>query len=227
MILALLHHLKLVTSPTARPRRILAVGAHPDDLELACGATLARLIDEGHEVHTLVMSQGEVGGNPVVRESEARLGASLLGASSVVVHDFPDTNLELASREMTKAIEASIERVSPSVIFTHSSHDQHQDHHAVHMATLRAGRAHHSILCFESPSVTKDFDPTVFFDVKEYMDVKVEAVALHRDQVSGGKRYMTRDVLAGTAAFRGHRVKRRRAEAFESVRLMPDTSGLF
>ncbi|MDO5696436.1 MAG: PIG-L deacetylase family protein [Dermatophilus congolensis] len=227
LILVLLHQFKLVTISTASPRKILAVGAHPDDLELACGATLARLIDEGHEVHTLIMSRGEVGGDPAIRASEARLGASMLGAASVVVHDFPDTNLDLASREMTKAIEASIVRVGPSVIFTHSSHDQHQDHHAVHLATLRAGRSHHSILCFESPSVTKDFAPTVFFDVEDYMDVKVEAVALHRDQISGGKRYMTRDVLAGTAAFRGHQVKCRRAEAFEAVRLMPDTAGIF
>lgn len=94
-ILFALDRSKLVAEATATPKRVLAVGAHPDDLELACGGTLARLIDEGHEVHTVVMSRGEVGGDPDVRASEAKAGASLLGAATVTVHDFPDTNLEL------------------------------------------------------------------------------------------------------------------------------------
>ncbi|GAA1754754.1 PIG-L deacetylase family protein [Kocuria aegyptia] len=204
-------------------RRVLAVGAHPDDLELACGATLAKLVDTGHEVRGLVMSSGEVGGNAGLRPAEAQRGASFLGLNGLRVHDFPDTKLETVSNDMVRAIEAAIREFEPDVIFTHSAHDQHQDHYAVHQATLRAARAHHSILCFESPSVTRDFDPSVFVDIDGYVDVKVEAVLSHRDQA--GKPYMTPGRVRGMAAFRGAQAKNTNAEAFEPVRLLGSAIG--
>ncbi|NQD90779.1 PIG-L domain-containing protein, partial [Paenarthrobacter sp. CM16] len=55
----------------SQPRRVLAIGAHPDDLELACGATLAKLSDAGHDVRTMVMSTGSKGGNSRIRVTEA------------------------------------------------------------------------------------------------------------------------------------------------------------
>ncbi|MEX5237793.1 PIG-L deacetylase family protein [Kocuria arenosa] len=199
------------------------MGAHPDDLELACGATLAKLVDGGHEVRGLVMSSGEVGGNAGLRPAEAQQGAIFIGLGNLRVHDFPDTRLESVSNEMVRLIEEEIHTFKPDVIFTHSAHDQHQDHYAVHQATLRAARAHHSILCYESPSVTRDFDPSVFVDIDGYVDVKVEAVLSHRDQA--GKPYMTPGRVRGMAAFRGAQAKNTNAEAFEPVRLLGSAIG--
>lgn len=204
-------------------RKVLAVGAHPDDLELACGGTLAKLVDAGHEVRGLVMSAGEAGEDQGVRPAAARHGAAFLGLSGLRVHDFPDTRLETVSDGMVRAIEAAVNEFGPDVIFTHSAHDQDQDHYAVHRATLRAARAHHSILCFESPSVTRDFDPSVFVDIDGYVDVKVEAVLSHRDQA--GKPYMTPGRVRGMAAFRGAQAKNVNAEAFEPVRLLGSAIG--
>lgn len=206
-----------------RRRRVLAVGAHPDDLELACGGTLAKLVDAGHEVRGLVLSSGEVGGNPGLRPLEARQGAAFLGLGTLQVLEFPDTQLEMVSNDMVQAIEEEIRSFQPDLIFTHSSHDQHQDHYAVHKATLRAGRAHHSILCFESPSVTREFDPSVFVDIDAYVDVKVEAVLSHRNQA--GKPYMTPQRVRAMAAFRGAQAKNSNAEAFEPVRLLGSAIG--
>lgn len=206
-----------------RRRKVLAVGAHPDDLELACGATLAKLVDGGHEVRGLVMSSGEVGGSQNLRPAEAQRGASFIGLSSLKVLDFPDTELETASNDMVRAIEDAIKEFEPDLIFTHSAHDQHQDHFAVHKATLRAARDHHSILCFESPSVTRDFDPSVFVDIDRYVDVKVEAVLTHRNQA--GKPYMTPQRVRSMAAFRGAQAKNANAEAFEPVRLLGSAFG--
>lgn len=204
-------------------RRILAVGAHPDDLELACGGTLAKLVDAGHEVRALVLSSGEVGGNVTLRPDEARSGAAFLGLGNLRVLRFPDTELETVSNEMVQAIEDEIRSFRPDVILTHSAHDQHQDHYAVHKATLRAGRSHHSILCFESPSVTREFDPSVFVDIDAYVDVKVEAILSHRNQV--GKPYMTPQRVRAMAAFRGAQSKNSNAEAFEAVRLLGSAIG--
>lgn len=214
---------RIPATTVVQRRRVLAVGAHPDDLELACGATLAKLVDTGHEVRGLVMSSGEVGGNPGLRPAEAQRGASFLGLSALRVHHFPDTRLDTVGNEMVRAIEDAIKEFEPDVIFTHSAHDQHQDHYAVHQATLRAARAHHSILCFESPSVTRDFDPSVFVNIDGYVDVKVEAVLAHRDQT--GKPYMTPGRVRGMAAFRGAQAKNTNAEAFEPVRLLGSAIG--
>ncbi|MGQ1837347.1 PIG-L deacetylase family protein [Kocuria turfanensis] len=204
-------------------RKVLAVGAHPDDLELACGGTLAKLVDAGHEVRGLVMSQGERGGDENTRPFEARTGAAFLGLSDFDVLDFPDTRMETVSNDIVRAIESAIMAFQPDVIFTHSAHDQHQDHHAVHQATLRAARSHHSILCYESPSVTREFDPSVFVDINDYVDVKVQAVQSHRNQA--GKPYMTPGRVRGMAAFRGAQAKNVHSEAFEPVRLLGSAIG--
>ncbi|VEI50349.1 Uncharacterized proteins, LmbE homologs [Kocuria rosea] len=169
------------------------------------------------------MSHGERGGNPGARPGEAEIGATYIGLTQLNVLDFPDTKLESVGNDMVRAIEAAIKEFQPDVILTHSAHDQHQDHYAVHKATLRAARAHHSILCFESPSVTRDFDPSLFVDVDGYVDVKVEAVLFHQDQA--GKPYMTPERVRSMASFRGAQAKSRNAEAFEPVRLLGSAIG--
>ncbi|MFE4194468.1 PIG-L family deacetylase [Paenarthrobacter sp. NPDC056912] len=210
---------------TKQPRRVLAIGAHPDDLELACGATLAKLADAGHEVRTMVMSSGSRGGDSSVRVTEAASGSDFMGASEVQVHDFRDTNLSEHGLEMVQAIEAFIEDFRPDVVMTHSSNDYHQDHQAVHSATMRAARHHSSILCFESPSSTRQFDPSVFVDIAGYVDVKIHAVAMHRNQK--GKPYMSAERVRSLAAFRGSQVKTSYAEGFEPVRLLGSAVGEF
>lgn len=215
---------RITVEPVAAKRRVLAIGAHPDDLELACGGTLARLSDHGHEVHAIVMSHGSQGGDASVRPNEARRGAEFMGLDSIVIHDLPDTGLALVGNEMIKRIEEAIDRVQPHIILTHSEHDQHQDHHAVHLATLRAARKQHSILCFESPSVTRDFNPDVFVDVTGYTDIKVESVLAHRNQ--RGKPYMSADTVTGITRFRGRQAKGEHAEGFETVRLMMTDAGV-
>lgn len=90
---------------------------------------------------------------------------------------------------------------------------------------MRAGRKLPSILCFESPSVGKDFSPGFFVDVENYTDVKVEAIKLHADQRN--KPYMTRTRIESMANFRGNQVKQQRAEGFEVMRLVSTTVGDF
>ena len=135
--------------PAPLPRRVLAIGAHPDDLALACGGTLAKFVDSGHEVQGLVMSDGRRGGDALERSLDAQGGAALVGLTGMSHHNFPATELARHGQEMVSVIEAALVRHNPDIILTHSSHDQHQDHLAVHLATLRAARQHHSILCYE------------------------------------------------------------------------------
>lgn len=198
-------------------RRILAVGAHPDDLELACGGTLARLADAGHEIHAIVAADGAVGGNAGERAGEAQRAGTFLGVTTLRTLGLPDTQLADHENTLTSAIEEKIRTLNPDIIFTHSAHDQHQDHTAVHRATMRAGRRHPAILCYESPSATANFSPQVFVDITEYTGVKSAGVAIHADQMD--KPYMAGDVLTAKANFRGEQAKMEAAEAFEAVRI--------
>ncbi|WP_447007300.1 PIG-L deacetylase family protein [Saccharothrix isguenensis] len=206
--------------PAARPRRVLAIGAHPDDVELGCGATLAKLVDSGHEVRALVLSGGEVGGDGARRPLEAEAGAALLGLAGSTTLDFPDTRLADHETELVVAIERVLARFAPDIVLTHSGNDQHQDHQAVHHATLRAARRHPSILCYESPSATSDFRPSVFVDVCDHLGAKLAAVAVHRDQRD--KPYMDDERLTGLATFRGAQARVRHAEGYEPVRLLDE-----
>ncbi|WP_210506486.1 PIG-L deacetylase family protein [Naasia sp. SYSU D00057] len=222
-IVALGLHLRHSPRLPARQRRVLAVGAHPDDLELACGASLARFVDEGHEVMAMVMSHGDHGGIGEEREREALRGAELLGLEGVTVRDFTDTRMAEEISEIVGAVEVAIELFKPDIILTHSAHDQHQDHHAVHLATMRAARHSPTILCFESPSVTQEFRPNFFVDVSEYLESKVSAVQMHRDQ--SGKPYMGAKLLRGAAVFRGRQGRIPQAEGFEVMRALSSDLG--
>jgi LmbE family N-acetylglucosaminyl deacetylase len=216
---------KIVSERAFHPLRILAIGAHPDDLEIAAGATLARVFDRGHQVIGLVMTHGAKGGNASVRPDEAREGGKFLGFSQVKIMDFNDTHLSEQANEMVQVIEELIRQVKPDLILTHSIHDVHQDHQAVYEATLRAGRAQSSILCYESPSVTAEFRPTFYVEVKDYVQVKIESIRTHWDQRD--KPYMKEEQIRGKLAFRGGQAKVGYAEGFEVVRMLSSGIGDF
>lgn len=214
----LIAHQKIRSIQVVHPMRVLAIGAHPDDLEIACGGTISKLSDAGHIVHAIVMCNGKVGGNAEVRPGEARNGATFMGISQLDVYDFTDTELSKHELEIMQTIERKIDSFQPNVILTHSRNDQHQDHLAVHFATLRAARRNPSVLCYESPSTTRDFNPSFFVDLTDYVNVKLHAVAQHKDQLS--KPYMGPEQIKGIAAFRGAQAKMKFAEGFEVVRLV-------
>ncbi|MDD5367787.1 MAG: PIG-L family deacetylase [Anaerolineaceae bacterium] len=223
LVMALLIRQKIVIERTYRPRRVLAIGAHPDDIEIAAGATIAKLQDAGHQVYGLVMTQGEQGGNAQLRPSEARNGASFLEMNSFQMLKFEDTNLKNQTVELVNAIEKVIDKFKPDIILTHSAHDIHQDHQAVHEATMRAGRNANTILCYESPSVTQEFVPTFFVNVATYVEVKLAAIRTHWDQRN--KPYMKEDQVRGKLAFRGGQAKVEFAEGFEVLRMLSTSLG--
>jgi LmbE family N-acetylglucosaminyl deacetylase len=210
---------KIVVKPRSHPARILAIGAHPDDIEIAAGAALAKMRDAGYSITGLILTRGEKGGDIKTRPVEAQHGAQFLGLDSVQVMDFSDAHLFTDIVAITDAIEKMITKIQPDIIFTHSIHDLHQDHQAVYQATMRAARSTRvTILCYESPSVTQDFHPTYFIDVDKYVDVKIQAVREHWNQRN--KSYVKPDLLRGKLAFRGAQAKVDYAEGFEVARMV-------
>ncbi len=210
---------KIVIERKTCAGRVLAIGAHPDDIEIAAGAALAKMRDAGYLIQGLVLTGGERGGRAEVRPGEARRGGEFLGLEAVSVENYSDTRLESEAADVTDSIEAMVNHFRPDIIFTHSAHDLHQDHRTVYEATLRATRSTPvTILCYESPSVTDEFRPTYFMDVCQYAEVKIHAMREHWDQRE--KPYMKEAVVRGKLAFRGAQAKVDYAEGFEVQRML-------
>ena len=203
-------------------KTVLAIGAHPDDIEFGCGATLLRLREEGATTYSLVLSVGERGhdGSAAgqVRIEEARAAARVIELSDIAFHNFPDTQLHEHKEAIRVAIEDALARWQPDIIFTHNGHDVHTDHRTVFDATREAARGAYTILCYENPNTPPAFIPDYFIDVGDYIEDKIAALARHKTQM--GKSYADAAVVRATAAFRGTQARVTLAEGFEAIRVL-------
>jgi LmbE family N-acetylglucosaminyl deacetylase len=192
---------------------ILAFGAHPDDLELGCGATLSKLTRAGAHVRAVVFSRGAVGGSAEFdRAAETRAALSSLGVQDVHVHNLPDTRLHEHLNDLIAMMQVHMRETQPHRVYTMFKDDRHQDHRAVHQASVVACRKVPQILAYETPSSYPNFIPTVFEAVGDYMEQKVEALKLHQSQAE--RLYMNEDMIRSAAHFRGVQVELGRAEGF-------------
>lgn len=183
----------------AKPREyVLAVGAHPDDVEIGVGGILAAHRAAGDVVVILTLSRGAMGGVAQDRQHEALASAELLGAR-LFLEDLVDT--EITNTGPTVAIiERVVREVNPTIVYTHSIHDRHQDHRAVHEATLVATRGVPMVACFQSPSSTVDYRPTRFVTIDGFTERKLELLDCFSSQ-SGIRNYLEPDFVLATARY--------------------------
>ncbi|WP_315094638.1 response regulator [uncultured Cellulomonas sp.] len=193
---------------------VLAVGAHPDDVEIGVGATLASHRAAGDTVVILTLSSGAIGGEVQLRRHEALASAGIIGAR-LYLHDFEDTRLDPATG-LISTIEALVREVSPTVVYTHSEHDRHQDHRAVRQAVDVAARQVPSFACFQSPSSTIDFRPSRFVPVDGFLDTKLAMLAAFESQ--SHRDYMDPDLVRATARYWSRFGGGQYAEPLETVR---------
>ena len=164
-------------------RKVLAVGAHPDDLELGCGATLAKLVDMGVHVRALILSDGLHGlAGDHDRCAETRMALGELGITDVVQANLHDTCLPNAAAEIIRSLEAHCADLKPDRVYTMFKEDRHQDHRAVYEMSIVACRSVSQVLSYETPSSWPNFMPTVFEPVGGFMDKKVAALRHHVSQ---------------------------------------------
>ncbi|MBI4051258.1 MAG: PIG-L family deacetylase [Elusimicrobia bacterium] len=201
--------------------KILGIGSHPDDLEFGCGGTFYKLSRAGHQVHLLIMTSGEVGGDSKTRRAEQEKSAKILGAK-VFWGGFRDTDIPL-TRELIDTIESHVRKIKPDIIFTQYFEDTHQDHRKVSQATTTATRYNRNVLFYEVPT-SMNFTPTVFVDIGSVLNQKLAVLKAHRSQV-----YQTRvpklsilESAKSTAIFRGYQDRIKYAEAFLPLRLTLD-----
>lgn len=196
-------------------KSILAVGAHPDDVELGCAGTLAMHKLRGDKVYFLVLTKGEASGSAEVREDECRRSAGILGVDGLFFGNLSDTKVH-DGRETIDAIENVVDEVKPDIIYAPTLKDTHQDHRNAGYATLSAGRRCKIILMYEGASTQRDFTPQVFVDVKDTFELKMKMTHVYGSQVANRGVYtVAMKAIEGLAKFRGYQAGVDLAEAFE------------
>ena len=201
-------------------RSVLAIGAHPDDIELGCGGTIARHVSVGDQVAMLVVTRGEVGpGEVLQRVDEQRRAAAVLGVSTLLWgNDIPDCQVSLHELELVHLIEQSIREVGATIVYTHSPNDSHQDHRAVALCTMGAARGVSTVMSYGAPSALQ-FNPTAFVDISDSLDKKIDALMCHSSQVQASE-MVSASRVRSSAEHYGHSCRRQYAEGFEPVRTM-------
>jgi len=184
--------------------KVLAIGCHPDDIEVGCAGTLARYAGEGHEVVCCHVANGNIGHAVimpeelrVIRAAEAQKAGRTLGAAEVVSLDVPDLEVDTKNTDTLKKMIDLIRRVKPDLIITHSPDDYMNDHREVsglvfdasfsssvpHMFTEHPSYSGIVPIYFMDTLAGLNFVPTEYVDVTGYIETKIEALNCHESQI--------------------------------------------
>lgn len=220
--------------------RVLAVAAHPDDLEQLCGGTLARYANEGHDVTMCHVSLGDRGSFvhsseqiAAIRLLEAQRAAEILGARHMTLGLSDGEIIATDPAQRRLAIDL-IRETRPDLIITHAPQDYMADHTAVgrlfldasHLATLPLLRTTHpahdvvAAVIYMDTLAGVDFSPTEYVDITATIDLKLAALSAHTSQLTFLLDHDGVDVVEQTrvvSAFRGFQSGVRYAEGFTPV----------
>jgi LmbE family N-acetylglucosaminyl deacetylase/CheY-like chemotaxis protein len=180
--------------------RVLAVGAHPDDVEIGVGGILLGHRQAGDQLRVLTLSHGARGGDAAIRSEEAAHAASMLGAV-LTLNDLEDSHIS-ESNPTVSLIEDVVAEFDPTIVYTHTFCDVHQDHRSVNRATLVASRRVPNVYCYESPSATVKFEPVRFVSIDPYVDEKMSVIGAYRSQTAQ-RTYLDGDLIRATARYWG------------------------
>jgi LmbE family N-acetylglucosaminyl deacetylase len=183
-------------------KSILVVAAHPDDEVLGCGGAMVKHIENGDDVHVIILAEGmtsrDATRNRDGRSDDlttladtAKKANDIIGVTSLHLHDFPDNRMDsLDLLDVVKVIEGFIETYQPSIVYTHHRGDVNIDHTVIHDAVIAAtrpqpGHCVKTVLFFETASSTewrpaqsqRPFSPNWFVDISgDALEKKLQAL---------------------------------------------------
>lgn len=224
-------------------KRVLIVAAHPDDEVLGCGGTIARHVSQGDEVYCLILGEGatsrgnrrgkaDTEGEVKKLRAQARKAAKVLGIKDIFFRDLPDNRFDTVPLlDIVKMVESMIDKCQPDCIYTHHGADLNIDHQITQRAVLTAARPVPNcpvkeIYAFEVPSSTewsfeqseKAFHPSVFIDITETLETKVQAMQLYESETRPFPHPRSPEALHAIASRWGSMAGLKAAEAFQLIR---------
>lgn len=229
--------------PRDRPIRVLAVGAHPDDIEILCAGTLARCRARGDEIVICVATNGDMGSFSkmppelaAIRESEARASAEHLDAEFHWL-GYPDEFVYPDHATRMRFIQM-IRDARPDLILTHAPNDYHQDHKTVselvfvssfisavpHVETAAPTHGQIAPIYYFDTLAGVDLLPTEYVDITETLETKLDMLRCHKSQLEWLGDYNGIDIVefaTTVARFRGLQSGVKYAEGFRRADAWP------
>lgn len=220
---------------------ILAIGAHPDDLELGCAGTLARYAADGHNVTMAVFTKGDMGDMAIrpeelarIRRAETEAAAAVLGAR--LLWGGVTDELVFPNESQRRIMIDLLRQTDPDVIITHGPNDYHPDHRYVSQLVFdsffQKGLPHlpgqlqpacrfgQAVIYYMDNLGGIDFLPTEYVDVTEVMEVKHRMLQCHKSQLKAMSELAFTDILEmirTQARFRGFAAGCQYAEGFRKL----------
>ena len=213
-------------------KNVLAIGAHPDDIEFGCFGALKKHKDQGDNVTLLVMTQsdvkdahtGKITRDSIISQKEATKASKILGAN-LILGPFQDTKVPFDS-ESVKFIENIIKEKEINWVYTHWAGDTHQDHINTLNATMAAARLVKNVLCYEQvplPRMTTTHPVANYYvDITDTIDFKLIGCNQHKSQINKFKEhgFDMLDNVKTLAKFRGNQCGVQFAEAFNILKMV-------
>jgi LmbE family N-acetylglucosaminyl deacetylase len=204
-------------------KSILVFGAHPDDLEIGMGGTIAKLSAMGYEVQPIIATLPNFVKSDTKegRKTESVLSAKVMGCKPPV---FLDLSLEemIFGRKFISLIDSLVTKYKPDSVFTQWYGDSHQDHQILTKSVISACRDQNNLFMYETTipgGITENsFRPQLFVDISDTLDTKKNALECFESQfVRCGEIWIP--AIIGRCSYRGYQINSKYAEAFEVVKV--------
>ena len=225
--------------------RVLAVGCHPDDLEIACGGTLRKYVEQGAEVHMCHVANGNQGHVVIepgplreIRTLEAERAGAILGAKQVINLDVNDVEVNSRDWKVMDAMADVVRSVRPDVIITHNNDDYMLDHTETSIIATNgsfcSGLSHRERkydafssfipVFFMDTLAGVNFQPTHYVDITNQIDTKIKALECHESQLKWMLEHDNidfADMVRTCSKYRGYQCGVAYAEGFRPYNVYP------
>ncbi len=205
-------------------KKVLVLAPHTDDGELGCGGTIAKLIEQGSEVHYVAFSACEQSvlshfpKDVLITEVKAATKELGIKPENLILFKYDVRTFNYHRQAILDDIIRLKSEINPDLVLTPSPNDIHQDHATISNEAIRAFKFT-SILCYELPWNNFTFATTCFFHLEErHIETKVKALNQYQSQAH--RPYANEEFLRSLARTRGVQINTRYAEVFEVVRLI-------
>jgi N-acetylglucosamine malate deacetylase 1 len=204
-------------------RTILIFGAHPDDIEIGMGGTVAKLAGSGYDVKLVIATLPDFieTDTKEARRHEAIMSAKIMNCKSPDFLDLSPDEMVFGRKFVTR-IDELVRKSKPQAIFTQWIGDSHQDHQALTRTVLAASRDSTDIFMYETTipgGITESaFRPQLYVDITNTLSIKSQALDCFTSQkIRCGDLWI--DAVIGRSSYRGYQMNTRYAEAFEVIRI--------
>ncbi len=205
-------------------KKVLVIGAHPDDPESGCGGTIAVLKEKGYDVVCVYLTRGERGipGKSLeeaaaIRTKESEESCKILGVRHIFLSQI-DGATEITPQRYDEMLNL-IQSEKPDIVFTHWPIDGHRDHRICSLLTYDAWRRSgytFDLYYYEvmSGTQTQNFNPTVYVDISSVRELKLQSCYAHKSQFIDQDGDVIKEWHLPMEVFRGLESKTTAAEAF-------------